>query len=579
MMEASNRVILIRLSSDDDRARVATMRHEVYASELGQYPTNDEGTIVDAGPQEWVEILAEMDGELAGFVRVTPPTAHSYSLDRYAERADWGELDFSQTFEVRTLTVAERYRNTFVTLALLYAAYQWTSAHGATDLVVMARVGVTRIYERFGFRSIGMTVRVGSVDYVLMTVVLARILDVVDPHVVRLVQETQRRIDWRLEVPFLSSIDHGDHGGRSIAELGADFTNRSERDVVVPADVLDAWFPPAPGVVDIGGTEASWLYRTSPPALAGGVVAEISHARQVPPECVVVGAGASDLTYRALLRWCTPRSRVLLVRPSYGEYSFLLNDVVGAQVEYLDLSPETGWQVDLERLTGLLARAYDLVVIVNPGNPTGQYIPADVLVDVLRSAPRRTLFWIDETYVEYVDQSHSLESFAAVTTNVIVCKSMSKVYALSGLRVGYLVSPMALAGELAAITPPWQVNLVGHMAAIQALRDQEYYVKRWSETGCLRDQLAVDLAHIGHGVGAGELEVTTGSANFLLLRLPGRNSARCAVERCRREGVYLRDLSALTRSFHGRYVRVAVRDAASNARIVDSIKSFITGLA
>src|SRR5204863_2860682 len=103
------------------------------------------------------------------------------------------------------------------------------------------------------------------------------------------------------------------------------------------------------------------------------------------------------------------------------------------------------------------------------------------------------LVWLDETYVDYISAAESLETFAAASRNVVVCKSMSKVYALSGARAAYLCGPAPLLEELRALTPPWAVGLVGQVAAVAALQDPDYYAARYAETRRLREQLALRL--------------------------------------------------------------------------------------
>src|SRR5207253_350152 len=107
---------------------------------------------------------------------------------------------------------------------------------------------------------------------------------------------------------------------------------------------------------------------------------------------------------------------------------------------------------------------------------------------------------------------HSLESFAATSRNVIVCKSMSKVYALSGVRAAYLCGPRHFMTELRAITPPWAVSLPAQVAAVNALHDPGYYQRRYAETHAQREFLAHELGGLG-------FDVTPGVANFLLCHL------------------------------------------------------------
>jgi histidinol-phosphate/aromatic aminotransferase/cobyric acid decarboxylase-like protein len=152
---------------------------------------------------------------------------------------------------------------------------------------------------------------------------------------------------------------------------------------------------------------------------------------------------------------------------------------------------------------------------------------------------------------------------------VTVCTSLSKMYALSGMRAAYAVAEPATAEELRRWTPPWPVSLPAQMAAVAALRDPDYYGERWHATHALRRRLAADLAG-----SAQDVTVEESVANFLSVTLPsGGPSAAQLVHECRRHGVYLRDLSPLSPRYEGRTVRIAVRDTAENARIVAACRA------
>ncbi|MGW0807743.1 aminotransferase class I/II-fold pyridoxal phosphate-dependent enzyme [Nonomuraea sp. NPDC002799] len=226
-----------------------------------------------------------------------------------------------------------------------------------------------------------------------------------------------------------------------------------------------------------------------------------------------------------------------------------------------------GWRLDLNRLRDTLRERYDLVVIVNPNNPTGVYTDADELRRVIEDAPGGTRFWLDEAYAEYVAGARSLEPYAAASGNVVVCKSMSKMYALSGLRVAYLAGPAEIVAGIRRWAPPWGVSLPAQIAAVHALRDPGHYAARWAETRTLRAGVARGLAAIG-----GDLRVDESVANFVLLTLPrGGPGAGRLVAACRRRGVFLRDLSPMSPAFEGRTVRVSVRDAAANERVAATV--------
>ena len=356
------------------------------------------------------------------------------------------------------------------------------------------------------------------------------------------------------------------HGGAFFEALGEEFDDLGRRGGIVNADVLDAWFDPAPGVVEALRAHLPWLLRTSPPTRSEGLVRVIGRTRGVPPEHVLAAGGSSELIYLALPRWVARGTKALLLDPTYGEYAHVLSRVLGARVERFPLARQDAWRPDPESLAAAVrASRPDLLVIVNPNSPTGVHLPRAGLEAALAALPATSKAWVDETYVEYAGPGASLEAFAAASANVVVAKSMSKVYALSGVRAAYAVGPRALLDPLRAFVPPWAVGLLAQVAAVRALEDPAYYAARWAETHGLRARLAADLRALG-------LDVVEGCTNFLLAHLPpSAPTAAALVARCRAVGVYLRDCVDLGATMGDRAVRTAVKDAATNARIVAAV--------
>lgn len=369
-----------------------------------------------------------------------------------------------------------------------------------------------------------------------------------------------------------SELDACFHGGAFFEAIGDEFHTLERRRRVIPADVLDAWFPPAPAVLESLHEHLEWIVRTSPPTNGEGLVRAIARARGVPPASLAVGGGSSDLIFLALTTWLRPESRVLLLDPTYGEYAHVLERVVGCRVDRLPLRRDQQYRVDAADLELAMRGGYDLVVLVNPNSPTGQHLPAKALAEVVARAPARTRVWIDETYVEYAGAGESLERLAAASERLVVCKSMSKVYALSGLRVAYLVAAPGTAASLRRRTPPWAVGLPGQIAAVRALESPDYYRSCWAETHRLREELARGLE------ACDELEVVPGVANFLLFHLPERGpAARTIVARCRAHGLFLRDAGVMSPSLGERAVRIAVREPCSNRRQLDILRKVLQG--
>jgi len=358
------------------------------------------------------------------------------------------------------------------------------------------------------------------------------------------------------------------HGGAFFDAIGADFRHLEKRRHIINADVLDAWFDPAPAVVESLREHLPWLIRTSPPTHCDGLIDAIASARGIPRESVLPGAGSSDLIFLALRHWLGRASRVLILDPTYGEYTHVLRHVIGCRVESISLRRAENYDLGLEELSDALARDYELVILVNPNSPTGRHIPRTELQNVLKRVPLETCVWVDETYVDYVGSLESLEQFAVRTSNVLVCKSMSKVYALSGARAAYLAGPVTLIDSLRAYTPPWAVSLPAQLAATRALEESSYYRARYAETHLYRVQLQRGLAALA-------LDVVEGCANSLLFHLPACMDALDFAAHCQERGLFVRNASLMSASLGGRAIRIAVKDPVTNSRMLAIIREVL----
>ncbi|MFI5802267.1 aminotransferase class I/II-fold pyridoxal phosphate-dependent enzyme [Streptomyces sp. NPDC051561] len=570
-----SRALQLRAATPEDLDWIHELRHRVYATELGQHAPHPTQRLHDALDGENVYLVAARGPVRIGFVSLTPPWAGRYGLDKYLTRDELPLLSEGGVFEVRILTVEPRWRTTSAAPLLMYAALRWVASRGGRHVVAMGRTELLGMYRAVGLRPLGRTVRSGALTFEVLAGEVADLTRVATGRYPTAVRRMGAAVDWQLDMEFAPRADGCEHGGASFSAIGPDFRTLHRRHEVVSADVLDAWFPPAPGVRAALTQDPDWAARTSPPADAQGLRAEIAAARALPEDAVVTGAGSSDLIFRAFGQLLTPESRVLLMDPGYGEYAHLTEKVIGCTVDRFRLYAKDGWRIDQERLAEAVAPGhYDLVVVVNPNNPTGRHLPAAALRTLIAAAPARTRWWIDEAYLGYVEQNESLAPLAAVNPRVLVCTSLSKMYALSGMRAAYLVAEPALAQRLRHWTPPWNVSLPAQLAAVAALRDPDHYREQWSRTHDLRRRLAAALTGANEG-----LVVEEGVANFLNVTLPhdGPSAARL-VRECRRHDVYLRDLSPLSPQYEGRTVRIAVRDEPEQQRIVTAFAAALRAL-
>lgn len=559
----------ISIACDSDRDSIYALRHEVYAEELHQHPAAHDRILSDSLDAFNEYIVARMDGQVVGFVSITPPGFGRYSIDKYLPRKNV-DLSFDEgLYEMRILTVARPHRGARLAAALMYAAGRWVEERSGTHLVAMGRIEVLSIYLKHGFKSLGHQIKVGAVTFELLSASMQQLRATVERRHT-FYEKLEKQLEWGLPFPF-SKSPCCFHGGAFFDAIGTDFETLERRDSIVNADVLDAWFPPSPTALNALREHLPWLMRTSPPAQCEGLRRAIARHRGVSEENILPGAGSSDLIYLAFPQWLNQNSRVLVLDPMYGEYVHILEKVIGCQVDRMVLPRRDGYVVDLEELRARAALGYDLIVLVNPNNPTGQHIAGQKLKEVLSCVPESTRVWVDEAYIEYVGPDESLERFAAASENTIVCKTMSKVYALSGMRVAYLCGSPRQLSDLLRMTPPWAVSLPAQVAAVKALADSGYYQDRYRETRKLRQQLIEALRRIGIR------EIVAGQANFVMFHLePDQPSAATVLSEARRRGVFLRDASPMGCQVGLRALRLTVKDGETNKRILAALESVLS---
>jgi histidinol-phosphate/aromatic aminotransferase/cobyric acid decarboxylase-like protein len=319
------------------------------------------------------------------------------------------------------------------------------------------------------------------------------------------------------------------HGGKSFEAIGANFQNLDRADAIINADVLDAWFDPSPRVLEKLRSFLPFLIRTSPPVDAAGLKSALAHWRNISQDCILTGGGSSDLIFTCLPRLCSDCARAMILDPMYGDYLHVLENVLGVETIRFNLHAADDFRISTDELIdSVLANKPDLVVIVNPNSPTGQHCPSCELIRFLNAAPRSTRVIVDETYIDYIGRGESIETECRNHPNLIVLKSMSKVYALSGARVGYLVAAIPVVRELAKWMPPWSTSLPAQVAAVEALKDEDYYRLRYQETHILRQELTCALRR--HP----DLHVYPSKTNFVLVEVPVSASNRRAYAATRR---------------------------------------------
>jgi len=357
------------------------------------------------------------------------------------------------------------------------------------------------------------------------------------------------------------------HGGAFWDGINPEFDLLEKSNYVINADVLDAWFDPSPKVIEKISKFLLLVIKTSPPTHSEGLIKAISENRKIPKNHIVVGGGSSNLTFVFFQTILQKNDKVLILDPMYGEYAHIFKNVLDVELVIHKLVADNDFVVDYASLDeAIQLNNPSLVVIVNPNSPTGKYWGKENILQLIKSYPN-IIFIIDETYIDYVGKEKSVEVDTIKYQNLVVIKSMSKVYALSGVRVGYLVSHPEILDKVSPFIPPWSVSLVGQIAGVEVLKDEEYYKAKWNETHCLRESMMKELQ-------SDSIKIFDSVANFFLIQLKN-NSAEKIVNELKNQNIYIRNCDSMSFQFNDNFIRIAVKDKKTNKVVVEALQKFL----
>jgi threonine-phosphate decarboxylase len=285
----------------------------------------------------------------------------------------------------------------------------------------------------------------------------------------------------------------------------------------------------------------------------------------VPPEAIAVGPGAEALL-GPILR-CLRARRVLMPVPAFSEYRRVCAQ---QDSEYVPFALE---RADCFRLSSdrfrrsIEAERADVVLLNNPHNPSGFALGAHEVRRILDTVTNHNgTLLLDEAFIDYLPQA-SLACDAAVHDGLIVLRSLTKFYGCPALRVGYAVASPETVKRIVSFLPTWPVTQLATAALAEALVDDEYAKTSRAENANEREQLRELLTALG-------LTVFPSAANYLFFELGEtmRTSAELRKRMIETHRILIRNCDSYEGLARGRYVRVAVRTAEENARLVDALR-------
>jgi threonine-phosphate decarboxylase len=297
---------------------------------------------------------------------------------------------------------------------------------------------------------------------------------------------------------------------------------------------------------------------------------QLSLYHHLSTQCLLIGNGSTELIY--LLPRVLKPPKVLIVSPTFSEYEQACR-LSGARVDHLWLQERDEFRVDVDAIVKRARKGMDMLFLCNPNNPTGHLLTQEEIRWLVKKlASGSTLVVLDEAFIDYQPEQSLLASAldgpdSAVMNhpNLVVLRSFTKFFALSGLRVGYLVAQPGLIERLKAGKEPWSVNTPAQIAAGESLQDSIYIKESLKFMEMERPWFISALASIPG------LFVLPSHANFVLIRVVNPAvTVQNLYEALASEGLLIRDCTSFKGLGPG-YLRVAIKKMEDNRRLCQAI--------
>jgi len=303
-------------------------------------------------------------------------------------------------------------------------------------------------------------------------------------------------------------------------------------------------------------------YPSSNPFMAQQNLAAVLH---VSPENLIIGNGATELIVDINTSLI---DRIAVPVPTFGEYIEKVRDQRDAELYFLD--PGQRYQLHLtDYLAWVRRRSLKALLVINPGNPTGQLISLEEMVDFLHCTKDLELVIVDESFIDFAgDPIPSLLQVAGQFSNLLIVRSMSKHCGVPGLRLGYCYSQnLYLLNRLRRLIPTWNLNtLAQYFLSLLPSTDAEYHEARKRLIGDVRWLYNALQAIPG-------LDIYPTGANFVLFKIKtGMTATELQARLLQEHQIYVRDCSNKVGmdNFH---IRVASQGREKDSRLIEALQA------
>ena len=281
------------------------------------------------------------------------------------------------------------------------------------------------------------------------------------------------------------------------------------------------------------------------------------------PARIVCGTGSDQILNLLAAAYIGPGDEGIFTQHGFLVYKIAILAAGGVPI----VAAEKNLTADTDCILARVGPRTKMVLLANPNNPTGTYLPIVEVKRLAQNLPAHVLLVLDAAYAEYLtraDYSSGLELVSA-RENVVMTRTFSKIYGLAGIRLGWCYAPPDVCDAINRIRGPFNTNGAAIAAGVAALDDTAHIGKAAAHNETWLPWLSQEISALG-------INVTPSVCNFLLLHFDGETQARAADRFLVDRGLILRAVGAYGLPH---CLRLTVGTEEANRLVVEALKDFV----
>jgi len=277
----------------------------------------------------------------------------------------------------------------------------------------------------------------------------------------------------------------------------------------------------------------------------------------------ILGNGAVELIY--LLISVLEPDYSLILAPTFSEYEKALNSK-GSDIKYHYLNKSNKFKIDVEKLKKDISQDIDLCILCNPNNPTGNFIDRDTIFNILKYNKKRGIYTIiDEAFVDFMNRDISAVSLLKKYDNLFVLRSLTKIFAIPGLRLGFGIGQKNIINKMYDHKDPWNVNIMAQRAG-ELLLKQKQYIKHTKISVNKEKKFLYNYLKKYK-----DLDVYYPNANYIFIDISDLNiTAQHLCNKLAKRAILIRDCSNY-RGLNNNFIRIAVKKREHNLKFLEQL--------